>query len=113
MNDFENQPSFFDEEVKIIAFCPLCDADLNPIKAKIVEDNENMHLVHLQCNKCKGYILAVVLRTVNGLSSVGLITDLNYNDVYNFKGQEKISAEDVLNIHQEFNSKNIVKQIIS
>lgn len=112
MENIDKFPYFFDEEVKLIAYCPLCEADLNPVKAKVVEGKEDLHLVHIQCNKCKGYILALVMKTTNGLSSIGLITDLNYNDVARFKDKEIINDDEVIKIHKLFNKKGVVKQIL-
>lgn len=112
MENLDKFPYFFDEEVKMAAYCPLCDADLNPVQAKIVEGKDDLHLVHIQCNKCKGFILALVLRTANGLTSIGLITDLNFNDVYKFKNSDRLSADEIIKLHKYFNKKNLVKEIL-
>ncbi len=112
MQNLDKFPAFFDEEVKIAAYCPLCDADLNPIKARIIEEKNDLYLVHIQCDKCKGFVLALVLRTENGLTSIGLITDLNFNDVYKFKNKDKISADEIIKLHKNFNKRNLVKEIL-
>ena len=113
MKDFNKYSYYFDEEVKIAAYCPFCEADLNPVKAKIVDNSADMNLIHIQCNKCFGYIIALVLKTEQGLSSIGLITDLNYTDVYRFIDKPAISADEVINIHQNFNQKNFIKNLIN
>ena len=112
MEHSDKFPLEFNEEVKIIAYCPFCEADLNPIKAKIVESNNDLHLVHFQCNKCQGYILALVLKTAGGLSSIGLITDLTYSDVFRLKDSKPIKADKVIDIYKFFKQKDAVKQII-
>ncbi len=112
MTNFEKFPYFFDEDLKLIAYCPLCDADLNPLQVKVIEDKQDSHLVHIQCPKCKGFILALVLKTATGVSSVGIITDLNFNDVYNFKDKVKMTADEIIDIHEAINKRSFVKQII-
>ena len=110
MADFNKYPYFFGEEIKLLASCPLCEADLNPVKAKIVECKEDLNLVHIQCHKCKGFILALVLKTGTDLSSIGLITDLDFNDVVKFKDEEKISADYVIRIYQFLKINNLTKE---
>ncbi len=112
MSNFDKLPYFFDEEIKLIAYCPLCDADLNPLQARVVEGKEDLHLVHIQCHKCKGFILALVLKTANGISSVGLITDLSFNDVYTFKDKDRITADEIINIHKIINKREFTERII-
>ena len=112
MDNFDKLPYFFDEGLKLIAFCPLCEANLNPVKARIIESNDDLNLVHIQCHKCQGYILALMLKTQTGLSSIGLVTDLSFNDVFRFKDRQHIEADEVIEAHQALKRKDIVKQIM-
>ena len=111
MADSNKYSYFSDEEIKLIARCPLCEADLNSVKAKVVEYKDDLDLVHIQCHKCKGFILALVLKTGTGLSSIGLITDLDFNDVLRFKDKEKISINQVINIYQALEKNNLTGEI--
>ena len=36
-----------------------------------------------------------------GVSSVGLVTDLTYDDVLKFRASRRISVDDVLSVHEE------------
>ncbi|MBD3359640.1 MAG: hypothetical protein GF365_02965 [Candidatus Buchananbacteria bacterium] len=115
MENFDKYPYFSDEDVSMIAYCPFCESDLNPVKAKIIDDRDDSQLIHIQCNNCQGFILALLTKTANGLSSVGLITDLTFDDVFQFKNKLKLRADDIIEIHQALASKtkkNIVKQLI-
>jgi hypothetical protein len=113
MENLNNSPYFFDEEVKVIAYCPVCEADINPIKAKIVENKEDLNLVHIQCSKCKGNILALILRTSSGLSSIGLMTDLNFNDIFKFKEHDSLADNEIISFHKKIRKKNFINQIIN
>ncbi len=112
MENFDKFPYFSNEDVKIIAYCPFCDADLNPVKARIIETNEDMQLVHIQCNKCSTFILALLMKTANGLTSVGMITDLNFNDVAKFKEVSSLSADQIINLHKTFSKKDISQKLL-
>lgn len=112
MENFDKFPYFSDEDVKIIAYCPFCEADLNPVRARVVDSNEEKQLVHLQCTKCKTYILALLIKTINGLSSVGLITDLNFNDVMSLKDKISLEADELINLHHKLKQKDIVEKIL-
>ena len=95
MENFDKFPYFSDEEVKLIAYCPFCESDLNPVKAKVVDDKDDSQLIHIQCNNCKGFILALLTKTVSGLSSIGLITDLTFEDVFQFKDKARLQADEI------------------
>ena len=113
MEEFNKFPYFSDDEVKLIAYCPFCEADLNPVKAKVIEDKDDSQLVHIQCNKCQGYILALITRTISGLTSVGLITDLTYDDVFQFKNKKELQSDEVINIHNIFSNPKVIKTILN
>ncbi len=112
MENFEKFPYFSDDDVKIIAYCPFCEADLNPVKVRVIEAKEDKQLVHIQCSKCKTFIIALLLRTLNGLSSVGLITDLNFDDVFRFKDTCQLEADEIISLHKNLQKKDVCKNIL-
>lgn len=95
-----NQPSqFFDEGVKLISYCPLCETSYNPQEARVLGEKDDSHLLHIQCGNCSNAIIALVLISSVGVSSVGLVTDLSYDDVLRFKNAGAISTDDVIEVH--------------
>ena len=85
----------------MISFCPLCETNYNPMEARVLGEKEDGHLLHIRCKKCWNSILALVLVSNAGVSSVGLITDLTYDDVRKFSGRETaVTTDDVIAIHQ-------------
>jgi len=105
--DFDNN-----EEVKLVIYCPFCESDLNPVKAKLIDNKEDLYLVHIQCKKCQGNILAVLMKTAAGINSLGLITDLNSADAFRFKDKERLLADEVLEMVENFKQKNISQVIL-
>lgn len=70
------------------------------MEAQVLDENGETHLLHVKCKSCRNAILALVLVTKAGVSSVGLVTDLSFDDVVKFRAQNKVSVDDVLAVHQ-------------
>ncbi len=90
---------FFDEGVKLISYCPLCESSYNPREAKVLGEKEDSHLLHIQCGNCANAIIALVLISSVGVSSVGLVTDLGYEEVNRFKANAPVTTDDVIETH--------------
>lgn len=99
------------EGLKLISYCPLCNTQYNPLTAKILEEREDAHLVHIECRHCNSSIVALILTGGIGISSVGLVTDLTSEDVLRFKNAEDISSDDVLILHQLLEEDLLLKSI--
>lgn len=94
----ENNPS-------LVTHCPVCNFRFDPIEAKIIEEGKKVHLVHITCRHCQSAIMALIIASGLGISSVGLITDLNIEDILKFKNKPAITSDDVINFHQFINKK--------
>lgn len=84
---------------RVLTRCPLCQAAYGPEAAQMVGAKDDAHLVHLSCAGCGNAVLALVLLSSVGVSSVGLVTDLSYEDVLRFRESAPVSADDVLAAH--------------
>lgn len=85
----------------MISYCPLCETAYNPMEARILDEKEDGHLLHIRCKKCWNSILALVLVSNAGVSSVGLVTDLVFEDVQKFReGAAEVTVDDVLEAHE-------------
>ncbi len=90
---------FSGDGLRLISYCPLCERSYNPLKARVLEERDDAHLVHMQCAACGSSIVALILSSSVGLTSVGLITDLTGDDVLHFKDVGQVSADEVLELH--------------
>ncbi|MFA5029462.1 MAG: hypothetical protein WC518_01775 [Patescibacteria group bacterium] len=91
---------FLDDGLKIVANCPVCHYHYNPGEAKVLEENEGAHLIYLKCRRCYSAILVLIMANNFGISSVGLITDLDSHEVMKFKAAKETNSDDVLSVHQ-------------
>ena len=97
----QSTPSYYQDGLRMISFCPMCETNYNPMEARVLGEKEDGHLLHIRCKKCWNSILALVLVSNAGVSSVGLITDLTYDDVRKFsKHEAPVTTDDVISVHQ-------------
>ncbi len=114
MKSESKQPIFSNESIRVVSYCPVCNTPYNPLSAKILDEKEDAHLLHIQCKKCGSSIVALVLASGLGISSIGLLTDLTDDDAIRFKKGFRISANDILDIYESLhNTQNLLKYIRS
>ncbi len=87
------------EGLKMMAECPLCKQAYSEQKAKVIEEKNSAHLVHITCPHCLHSILALIIVSKVGMSSVGMVTDLNVNDVRRLKRLGPITEDELLNFY--------------
>jgi hypothetical protein len=72
------------------------------MQARVLGEDGETHLFHVTCRTCQTSILAVVLQNASGVSSVGLVTDLTFEDVLQFQNNANVSVDDVIAAHAFF-----------
>lgn len=97
------------EGLSLVSYCPLCSTNYNPKDARLLEEKDGAHLIHLQCSNCSSSIVAVIISGGLGVSSVGLITDLTGNDVVKFKNARYINEDDVIEAYRSITRGDFVK----
>ncbi|MFA6422520.1 MAG: hypothetical protein WCV92_03920 [Candidatus Buchananbacteria bacterium] len=90
----------FSDGIKIVSHCPICHFNYEPNEAKVLEESEGAELIYIKCRNCQSAIVALISINQMGISSVGLITDLDSREILSFKEKKGISADDVLEIYQ-------------
>ena len=91
--------------------CPLCNKEYQAKSVRIAAQHEDTTLIHLQCQSCSGALMAAILQNGVGSSSVGMITDLSFDDVTYFWGQKPIEADDCLALYEFLKTDNALEQI--
>lgn len=93
------------EQLKIISSCPVCNAQNFPEQIKVINQSEGSHLLFIQCRKCKGRVVVLVTQSMHGLSSVGILTELNSDEIMKFSQRLPIVANDVIDVYRFFQQK--------
>ncbi|MDO8617568.1 MAG: hypothetical protein Q7N87_01600 [Candidatus Uhrbacteria bacterium] len=84
----------------IIAQCPMCQADYAQEKIHLVGERGNVRLFHCTCDGCGHAMLAIILESSGGLSSLGLVTDLEAKDALRFQKFPIINADECVGWHE-------------
>ncbi len=104
--------SIFEEGAKFMSHCPVCHCQYNPVEVKVLEEDDGANLIYLRCRQCWSSVLALIMANNFGLSSVGLVTDLDSREVAKFKDSSEIASNDVLTVYQLLSSDKNLKEII-
>ena len=89
-----------------IIYCPLCNKEYRPVNLQIVEKAGETILAHSNCPSCQGAILSLVYKNMLGITLVGLVTDLNYEDALRLKNEDGVNENDVLEIYNKLQLTN-------
>lgn len=101
------------DHLKIISNCPVCDSRNFPAQVKLLNENDESHLLHIQCRTCKSCLIVLITAGPQGMVSMGLLTDLKSDEVLKFSKGTPIASDDVLAVHQllESKDKNVIELV--
>jgi len=88
------------EGLKLMRECPVCSNEYSMQHVRVIERYQGSHLVHVTCPSCSHALLAIVLVSQIGMSSVGMMTDLAPDDLPRIKARDGITSEDILDLHE-------------
>lgn len=83
----------------LMTACPACATAYELEDTLVLHELEGAHLLHLQCGKCGNAVLAMVIVSSVGVSSVGVMTDLSRDDAQKFLEAPSVDSDDVLAAH--------------
>ncbi len=92
----DKKSSALQKTLNLIDKCPICNTSYGKSTKKMSISDNNTHLVHVTCHKCQSYFLAVVLEVAKGTSTVGMITDLNFEDLQRIYKLDYISLNEAI-----------------
>jgi len=81
---------------KLLTNCPMCEAPYESKSIRLLGEHGGMRTFHLTCQSCSHAVLAVIMEHPHGVSSLGMVTDLEAQDAVRFQDADMISADDVL-----------------
>lgn len=84
------------EALKFINRCPVCGATYEVDKAKLFSKNLTASLVHIPCTVCQSNFVVMILIAGHGLSSVGMVIDLNFEDVNRLHKSLPLTIDEII-----------------
>lgn len=88
------------EWLSLSSRCPICSQRYNINNTKVVKDNDNSFLIHIDCIECHGSIMANISVQGTEVFSVGMITDLTSSDAIRFTDRSYVGYDDAISMHQ-------------
>lgn len=88
------------KQVDFLTKCSVCEAQLDPVNMIILEEQDQKTTMHVSCAKCNSSVLIFVSNNQAGILSIGVATDLDGSEVKEKFGNQNISADDILDLHQ-------------
>lgn len=94
-------------DLELLLNCPVCGKKYGHKSARIVEGKKGALLVHVGCGHCLSKSLAIISNPDSSGAenpiSMGIMTDLNYEEACRLLRGNPISADEVLDIYQSLN----------
>jgi hypothetical protein len=87
------------DSLRVLQHCPVCQGEYPKDGGSVLEEKQEARLLHLTCTKCRHAVIALVVTTSFGVSSVGMLTDLNFKDGIRLKTKGAITENELLSFH--------------
>lgn len=86
-----------------ITSCPVCFKQYKKGSAKVAGNKNNSLVVHVCCDSCKHASMLMISKGPTGESTitVGMLTDLNYQETLDSLSLEAIDVDEVLDIMRQ------------
>ncbi|HLD60671.1 MAG TPA: hypothetical protein VJA27_00875 [Patescibacteria group bacterium] len=96
------------EALKFISSCPVCNTSYNTDEARLFAKTETATLVHIACPSCNSFFMAMILTLGQGLSSLGIVTDLSYEDAKRLHRGTPLTIDEVIESHEKIHSTHFI-----
>ena len=88
------------EALKFIGHCPICNERYETEKARLFAKRDAANLVHIICGKCASNFIAMIVTMGQGLSSVGMVTDLSFEDAQKLYKTAPLTVDEIISGYQ-------------
>jgi len=86
--------------LKLINQCPICSHDYKSEPANLFAHKANAQFIHITCDNCKISFMAMIMTLGKGVSTIGMITDLNFHDAKRLHECPPITIDDAIEAHE-------------
>ena len=100
------------EALKFINRCPICTNNYTPEAARLFAKSDAASIVHIKCGECQSFFVAMILMMGQGLSSVGMVTDLSFEDMKKIHQTAPLSIDEIINGFEQINQKDFIQSLL-
>ncbi len=98
--------------LKFLSDCPVCHRKQFPADIRLLEELEDSHLLHVKCKVCESNLVVMVTMGEQGMNLVGILTDLNSEEVESISSRGILKADDIMDLHIALHKKDFIKENI-
>lgn len=98
--------------LKLISHCPVCGRDYKSA-GKLFINESDARFVHFTCASCQSHFMAMVMMMPKGMSTVGMITDLNFKDIQKLYKLSPLTIDETIEGHKTLNSPDFYNNLIT
>jgi len=93
-------------ESNTLLFCPICSRKYSDDMMRTVAARDEVVIAYITCSFCSSSSLAIysTQNIQEGLATVGMLTDLKFEEVFEMINKGPVTADEVLEINQEIMS---------
>ncbi|MFA6383395.1 MAG: hypothetical protein WCX17_03155 [Parcubacteria group bacterium] len=85
--------------------CSFCGGGFSVENLVLLEEQEQKTILHVTCSKCNTSAIFFLSNNQAGILSLGIMTDLDKDEVIQKFARGAVSADEVINAHQFISSK--------
>jgi hypothetical protein len=98
--------------LKFLSDCPVCHRKKFPADIKLLEELDDSHLLHVRCKICESSLVVMVTMGEQGISLVGILTDLQSDEVGLISDRGSLQSDDIIDLHLDLQKKDFIKENI-
>jgi hypothetical protein len=83
-------------QFSIIKKCPLCEYSFEDRHIRMVDQVKGSETLHITCPQCESHFVMMLAISDVGVGLVGMMSDLDYDDMKYFSQRKPMSDDDLL-----------------
>ena len=100
-------PLTFLNEVQFLGQCPICNSKYGQGESSVIDKTDDAFSVYAECPQCKSSVIVVVMGGLRGMvTTIGMLTDLEREDVDRIKDAPALTLDDALELHMSLEKKS-------
>lgn len=98
------------DALQAITHCPWCEQAFKNLQVSLLAEQDSRQLFHFQCQNCQVNIVALISLAGLVVTSVGVVSDLEREDVHFFLQSQPVQVDEVIQLHQLLGQTQHIRQ---
>ena len=87
--------------------CPVCSQQYESSDISVLNRRKNLLSAHVDCKNCQTSAVVALVTNLGFITTIGLTTDLDKQDIKKFSKMNPIDADEVLRTWAQFTGKKV------